>query len=217
MMIPLSYLNAYAYCRRRFYYEFVLGEMVVNEHVLEGQQLHERVDRPGYGTRGEKTQLRHLYLCAPKTGLLGYCDLVEVVGESGESLAELARDHKVSPVEYKKGKMGKWLSDHTQICAQALALEEVLEIPEESITHGCVFYAGSERREEIAIDADLRRQTLELLSGARQTAQMQSPPEPISNWRKCRDCSLEPICLPREVMHMGLMEGEEEHGSSVSD
>ena len=29
--IPLSHLNAYAYCSRRFYYEFVLGEMVVNQ------------------------------------------------------------------------------------------------------------------------------------------------------------------------------------------
>ncbi len=41
--LPLSQLNAYAYCPRRFYYEFVLGEMLVNEHVLGGQQLHERV------------------------------------------------------------------------------------------------------------------------------------------------------------------------------
>ena len=28
--IPISYLNAYAYCPRRFYYEFTLGEMLVN-------------------------------------------------------------------------------------------------------------------------------------------------------------------------------------------
>ena len=35
--IPISQLNAYAYCPRRFYYEFVLGEMLVNEHVLGGQ------------------------------------------------------------------------------------------------------------------------------------------------------------------------------------
>src|SRR5260370_27321932 len=122
--IPISHLNAYAYCPRRFYYEFVLGEMVVNEHVLEGQQLHERVDQPGSSTRGTKEQLRRLSLCAPKLGVIGYCDLVEIEWEGEKTdLAALAMEHKVYPVEYKKGKMGKWLSDHTQLCVQALALE----------------------------------------------------------------------------------------------
>jgi len=67
--IPISHLNAYAYCPRRFYYEFTLGEMIVNEHVLEGQQLHERVDSTGSRTRDEKLQLRRLYVCAPRLGL----------------------------------------------------------------------------------------------------------------------------------------------------
>jgi hypothetical protein len=87
--LPISHLNAYAYCPRRFYYEFVLAEMVVNEHVLEGQQLHERVDQPGSNARGEKEQLRHLYLCAPKLGVIGYCDLVEIEGEKTK-LVEVA-------------------------------------------------------------------------------------------------------------------------------
>src|SRR5947207_1267454 len=108
--IPISHLNAYAYCPRRFYYEFTLGEMVVNEHVLEGQQLHERVDQFGSTTRGEKLQLRHIHLCAPKLGLIGYCDLVEVEGGASD-LATAAAEQKIYPVEYKKGKMGKWLSD----------------------------------------------------------------------------------------------------------
>ena len=81
--IPISQLNAYAYCPRRFYYEFVLGEMLVNEHVLGGQQLHERADLPGSSTRNEKVQFRHIYLCAPKLGLIGYCDLLET--EEGTS------------------------------------------------------------------------------------------------------------------------------------
>jgi CRISPR-associated exonuclease Cas4 len=74
--IPLPYLKVYTYCPRRFYYEFTLGEMLVNEHVLGGQQLHERVDLPDSSTRDEKVQFRHL--CAPQLGLVGYCDLVEM-------------------------------------------------------------------------------------------------------------------------------------------
>lgn len=197
--IPLSHLNAYAYCPRRFYYEFVLGEMVVNEHVLEGQQLHERVDQPGSSTRGEREQLRHLYLCAPKLGLIGYCDLVEIEGEKA-GLSELALKQKLYPVEYKKGKMGKWLSDHTQLCAQALALEEVLGLPTGCICHGYIYYIGSARRDRVDIDEALRKQTLDILDNARDIAVQMRPPTPITNWRKCRDCSLEPICLPREVL-----------------
>ena len=97
--IPISQMNAFAYCPRRFYYEFVLGEMVVNEFVLEGQQLHERVDLSGSSTRGNKEQLRHIYLCAPKLGLVGYSDLLEAE-ESHADLADLARAGKLYPVEY---------------------------------------------------------------------------------------------------------------------
>ncbi|MFN8526763.1 MAG: hypothetical protein U0821_26975 [Chloroflexota bacterium] len=41
--IPILLLNALEYCPRR-YYELVLGEMLVNEHVLEGRMRRERVD-----------------------------------------------------------------------------------------------------------------------------------------------------------------------------
>ena len=215
MSIPMSYLNAYAYCPRRFYYEFTLGEMVVNEHVLEGQYLHERVDDKGRSNRDEKVQLRHVYLCAPRLGVLGYCDLLEA--ESGfTDLSELARQQKLYPVEYKKGKMGKWISDHTQLCAQALALEEVLGVPEGSVNHGSIFYIGSARRDEIMIDTPLRTQTRMMLAQARQIAVLPRPPEPITNWRKCRDCSLEPICLPREVRKLKSDETGEDDGSIVS-
>ncbi len=197
--IPISLVNAYAYCPRRFYYEFVLGEMVVNEYVLEGQQLHERVDTPGSSTREGKEQLRHIYLCAPRLGLTGYCDLLEAE-EQHTDLKKLAQEGKLYPVEYKKGKMGKWLSDHTQLCAQAIALEEVLDIAVGSITHGYIFYIGSARRDEIPLDGTLREMTLTMLTEAHEIAQTQQPPVPITNWRKCRDCSLEPICLPREVI-----------------
>jgi CRISPR-associated exonuclease Cas4 len=199
--IPISHLNAYAYCPRRFYYEFVLGEMVVNEHVLEGQQLHERVDMPGKTTRGERVQMRRLSLCAPRLGVVGYCDLVEAEGDPTD-LAALAREHKLFPVEYKKSKLGKWLSDHVQLCVQALALEEVLELDAGCIEHGYVFYIGSARRDEVVIDEGLRTHTLAALAAAHTLALQSTPPAPIKNWRKCRDCSLEPICLPREVLAM---------------
>src|SRR5436309_15652430 len=90
--ITISHLNAYPYCPRRFYYEFTLAEMVVNEHVLQGQQLHERVDRLGSSTRDEKVQWRHMYLCAPTLGLTGYGDLLEAA-RAGADLAKFALEN----------------------------------------------------------------------------------------------------------------------------
>ncbi len=202
--IPFSYLNALAYCPRRFYYEFTLGEMVVNEQVLGGQYLHERVDAPGYNTRENKKQFRHLYLHAPKLRLYGYCDLVELTESEIQAnnllaLATLAIAGGLYPVEYKKGKLGKWLSDHVQLCAQAMALEEVLSIPPGSIGQGYIFYFGSSRRDEVPLDDGLRARTLAILEQAFSLAAQPVPPPPITNRHKCEDCSLEPICLPTQV------------------
>lgn len=228
--IPLAMMNAYAYCPRRFYYEQVLGEMVVNAEVLEGQLLHERTDRPGQLSREDKLQWRRVYVCAPRLGLSGFCDLVEAVGvgpgESEAKLVELARAGRLYPVEYKKGKLGRWLSDHVQLCAQALALEESLGLEEGTIGQGYVFYFGSARREEVTLDQALRGKTLALLAEARQVAELPQPPPPITNRAKCRDCSLEPICLPREVREFETKlkqtkktekGGRDEDGGGISD
>ena len=216
--IPLSHLNAYAYCPRRFYYEFALGEMLVNEHVLEGQQLHEGVDAVGSRVRDEKLQMRRVYVCAPRLGLVGFCDLLEAENAAiGDDLLAAARQGKLYPVEYKKGKMGKWISDHTQLCAQALALEEVLQLEAGSIHHGYVFYIASARRDEVAIDETLRASTLDALAEARRVAAMNKPPPPITNWRKCRDCSLEPLCLPRETITLQTPTRGDSHGHTLPD
>ena len=42
--IPLSQINTYVFCPRRFYYESVEGHQVINEHVEEGKIKHTRVD-----------------------------------------------------------------------------------------------------------------------------------------------------------------------------
>src|SRR6266568_9356305 len=117
--IPLSMLNALEYCPRRFYYEFVQGDMLENEFVLEGTLLHERADEPGmHTTQDGDLQINHLYLHSEELRLTGFADVVQ------------EQDGLLIPVEYKHGRAGKWLNDHIQLCAQALCLEELL--PEKS-------------------------------------------------------------------------------------
>jgi CRISPR-associated exonuclease Cas4 len=112
------------------------------------------------------------------------------------------------PIEYKKGKMGDWLNDHIQLCAQALCLEEMRGC---HIPRGAIFYFGSGRREEIEFDESLRQRTEAVIAQAFQLLERRELPPPLLGkskkrgglpalHQKCRDCSLEPLCLPREVV-----------------
>jgi len=187
--IGLSYLNALEYCPRRFYYEFVQGDMLVNEFVLEGTLLHERADQPGQSAKGEgHIEINHLYLYSEKLGVSGFADVV------------VEQADKLFPIEYKHGRQGKWLNDNIQLCAQALCLEE--RQPELApIEFGYIFYWGSRRRVQVDFTPELRAKTLQSIERAFETAALEVPPPPLEGKLagRCRDCSLEPMCLPAEV------------------
>lgn len=201
--LPISMLNAFEYCPRRFWIEFVLGEMEVNAHVLEGQLKHERAHAVGVEHEGEDLKLRRLYVYSDSLHVAGFADVVEI--EAG----------RVIPIEYKKGAMGKWLNDHMQLCAQAMCLEERLEggnwkldvgkgdsnfqLETSNIEYGFLFYFGSRRRERVEFDETLRGKTRACVEQMWELLRSEEMPAPIEKFAKCRECSLERICLPREV------------------
>lgn len=185
--LPISMLNQWAYCPRRFYYMYVLGEMEQNAPVLEGLLQHERVHAGGVESEGEVRVHRRVYVWSDRLRIAGYADLVE---ERGGVLL---------PVEYKHGRMGRWLNDHIQLCAQAMCLEERTGQP---VPRGAVFYWGSHRRQVVELDAELRARTEAAIVQARALAESGTLPPPLPRLAKCRDCSLEPVCLPREVRRL---------------
>lgn len=196
--LSLSYLNALEYCPRRFYYECALSEFVENSHTLEGTLRHERSDSGQMTSEHGLITMRRVWIWSERLRLSGFADVVE---EDGEQL---------TPIEYKKGKMGEWLNDHIQLCAQALCLEEMLQC---SIPRGYIFYFGSARREEVAFSAELRLRTEATIHLAFALLEKRELPPPLIGkitrrtplptlHPKCKDCSLEPLCLPREVFFM---------------
>jgi CRISPR-associated exonuclease Cas4 len=194
--LSISYLNALEYCPRRFYYECVQGEFLENAHVVEGIARHERSDSGRTTSEEGIVTRRRVWVWSERLRLSGFADVVE------EQEGELV------PVEYKKGKMGEWLNDHVQLCAQALCLEEMRHC---QIPRGYVFYFGSAHREEVVFTAELRRHTEETVRLAFELIERGELPPPLAGKQakpgqlpslhpKCRDCSLEPLCLPREVL-----------------
>jgi CRISPR-associated exonuclease Cas4 len=194
--LSISFLNALEYCPRRFYYECVLGEFIENAHTLEGTMRHEVSDSGRTTTEDGVTVRRRVWIRSKRLQLSGFADVVE------------EEDGLLTPIEYKKGKMGEWLNDHVQLCAQALCLEEMRDC---TIPHGYIFYIGSARREEVVFTAALRRYTEETIRLAFTLIEQGKLPPPLAGKQtqrsplptlhpRCRDCSLEPLCLPREVM-----------------
>jgi CRISPR-associated exonuclease Cas4 len=228
--IPISALNALEYCPRRFYYQFVQGDTLVNEYVLKGTLAHQRVHQATTRTTGEgEIQTTHLYLFSERLRISGFADVTE--GHGGLLI----------PVEYKHGAQGKhggWHNDAVQLCAQALCLEERLasalerrrpqwsslqhcgaaqgleresgQPGEPRIPYGYIFYIGSRRRVQVTFTAELRERTLAAIARAFQVATMEAPPPPLSGTDtvRCPGCSLLLLCLPDEVTLLQSQKGE---------
>ena len=188
-MLPISSLNALEYCPRKFYYQVVQGETLVNEFVLEGTLAHQQVHQPGTHTTAEgETQITQLYLYSETFHLSGFADLVE------------ERAGMLIPVEYKRGNQGQWLNDHIQLCAQALCLEE-RQPGNPPIPYGYIYYIGSQRRVKVAFTQQLRTRTKVAIAQAFKVAALEIPPPPLTGKMaaRCPNCSLLPLCLPDEV------------------
>jgi CRISPR-associated exonuclease Cas4 len=188
--LPLSYLNQLEYCERRFWLMFVEGEVGINAPMLDGVYLHEQAHDPGSSRRGETTTYRQVYVWSDRLRVAGLADFIECESEGEAGWGRL------QPVEHKRGKMGQWLNDHIQLCAQAICLEERTG---ETIAEGEIFYWGNRRRERVLLSQELRTRTEAAVKRAFELLAAGELPPPEQKRAKCRDCSLEPICLPREV------------------
>lgn len=183
--LPLSYLNQYVYCPRRFWLMFVYGEMEVNAAVLDGSYRHQNAHTPGSAWYADGRVYRSVYLWSDALRVAGIADFVQQENE------------QLIPLEHKRGRIGKWLSDHVQLCAQAIALEERTG---QAVSHGEIFYWANRRRETVYFTAELRQATYDAADGAFALLETDRLPDPIRHPAKCRDCSLQPICLPDEVI-----------------
>lgn len=185
--IPLSQINTYVFCSRRFYYESVEGHQVINEHVEEGKIKHEHVHSAVTGKEKDgKIISRRQYLASNTLGISGYTDLIE------------EKEGIPYPVEFKKAGMGDWLNDQVQLCLQGLLLEENTGV---SIPHGYIYYIGSKRRRKVPFDKELRETTLQYVAEVHSLLASQKIPKPIHD-NRCNGCSVRPICLPDEVAYL---------------
>lgn len=188
--VLISALNQYDYCPHRCYLIHVERVFTHNEHTVAGSIEHARVDSGEATKRGELRQFRSVWLHSNRYKLFGKADLIEEAGQSGGR-------KRIYPIEYKHGKRGEWKNDRLQLCAQALCLEDMLNLVE-PIPFGYLFYAQTARREEVRLDDELRSFCLGTIERAHRLVQSGERP-PAIHTARCRGCSLHSVCLPRET------------------
>ena len=180
-MLPLSLLNDYLYCPRRAALKIIEGWRAENMHTVRGDIVHEHADLPGYEVAKNVTLLRALPVFSDRLGLSGKCDIVE-----------RHADGALVPVEYKKGKRRQFENDDAQLCAQALCLEEMFDIP---VQRGAVFHAESKRRRDVVFTPELRALTERAVGELHRIVEAEQAP-PAQFKPACEECSLHGICLP---------------------
>ena len=112
--------------------------------------------------------------------------------EKKKSLPNPFAHWTITPVEYKRGKPKSNDCDRVQLCAQAMALEEMLG---PKIEKGELFYGKQKRRIEVTFDATLRARTAETTRRLHELIHSQHTPTAIRE-KKCESCSLLSVCLP---------------------
>lgn len=196
-LLPIRYLNDFLFCERRA--ALHLNEQIWkdNQYTTEGLYAHKRVDLPANLKRGDKRNVTGMWLVSHRLGLIGKADLVEFrsVGDGDSSAARNTNRLVPYPVDFKRGKKRRWDNNEVQLCAQALCLEEMLNV---EIPCGAIFHIRSQRREEISFDEQLRQKTED--TAHRLRLLQQSGKTPFAKYQsKCRGCSLFEFCMPKAL------------------
>ena len=185
-LLPLSALQHLLFCERQCALIHLEQAWAENEFTAQGRVMHEHAhggpDELRHAPAGERVRItRGLPVRSLALGLSGQCDIVEFHGGGA-----------VLPVEYKRGKPKAHAADEVQLCAQALALEEMLRCV---VPCGALYYGERRHRTEIVFGETLRALTRET-AGRLHALMSAAETPPAVREKKCEHCSLLSICLP---------------------
>jgi len=186
-LLMLSALQHLLFCPRQCALIHIEQLWVENRLTAEGRLMHERVHKAGRESRTGKRIEYDLPLRSLELGLSGRADVVEFYKDG--------HGWQPYPVEYKRGKAKRDDSDKVQLCAQALCLEEMLDV---CIDKGALFYGKNHRRLEVVFDPRLRQITQDAALELHELFRLRETPKPKYS-KKCQSCSFESICLPKTM------------------
>ena len=193
-LLPISALQHLLFCERQCALIHIEQAWAENRLTVEGKNLHERVHEQTSETRPGVRIARGLRLRSLRLGLVGMADVVEF--HMGSEIPNSKSPYgQPFPVEYKRGKPKAGHSDEVQLCAQALCLEEMLNV---QIPSGSLFYGTTRRRCDVLFDDVLRGLTIQ--TAERLHILLDSGVTPPAEYGpKCEQCSLLGLCMPKNA------------------
>src|SRR4030066_991439 len=185
-LIMLSALQHFVFCPRQC--ALIHVEQLWAENVLtaEGRIMQDKVDTANRESRGNIRIEYGVPMRSLRLGLIGKADVVEFHRMDDGTWMPF-------PVEYKRGKPKMDDCDKVQLCAQAICLEEMLNV---EIKKGALYYGRTRRREEVVFDEKLRLETED--AAKKVHALIESGRTPKAEYsKKCKKCSLYELCMPK--------------------
>ena len=190
-LLPLSGLSQLLWCERRCALIHIEGVWDDNRLTIEGKQLHEKVHSTDSETRGDIRTVCGLRLKSLRLGITGVADVVEFHRTDNKG----RRKWTPFPVEYKRGKPKAKYCDDVQLCAQAMCLEEMLDV---HIEKGALFYGKTRRRKEVVFAPRIREMTEN--AAVRLHKLFDAGITPKAEYSKrCDSCSLFSVCMPKST------------------
>lgn len=193
-LLPLSGIQHFCFCRRQWALIHLEQQWAENRRTVEGQLDHARChDTNQTERRGGLLITRGMQVVSRRLGLSGNCDVVEFRADpEGIPLQSTEGLWKPVPVEYKHGRAKASDADRLQLCAQAMALEEMLvcEVPE-----GEIFYEETRQREHVSLTPELRS-TAQTMADEMNRLFARGYTPKSKPGKHCNACSLKELCLP---------------------
>ena len=192
--LQMSGIQHFCFCRRQWALAYMEQQWAENLRTTEGRLLHARChDDSLREKRGDMLTVRGLRVVSHRLRLSGICDVVEFRADpEGIALQGYDGFWIPLPVEYKRGSPKASDADRLQLCAQAMALEEMLVC---DVPRGALFYGETRRREWVDLTPELRQKTQRMADEMNAYWERGYTPK-VKPGKHCNACSLKELCLP---------------------
>jgi len=185
-LLMLSALQHYRYCPRQCALIHIEQAWSENLFTAEGRIMHDKVDTANRESRGNIRIEYGVPMRSLRLGLIGKADVVEFHRMDDGSWMPF-------PVEYKRGKPKIDDCDKVQLCAQAICLEEMMNV---DVPEGALFYGQTRHRHDVRFDSALRAVTEDAAKKVHELIESGITPKAEYS-RKCKKCSLLNLCMPK--------------------
>lgn len=192
--LPMSGIQHFAFCRRQWALIHLEQQWAENLRTAEGRLDHARChDDTQAEHRKDLLITRGMRVVSHRLRMAGNCDVVEFrASAAGIPLQSTPGLWQPYPVEYKHGHAKETDADRLQLCAQAMALEEMLVC---TIPEGALYYCETKHREVVPFTEELRTATQRMADEMSQYFARGYTPK-VRPGKHCNACSLKELCLP---------------------